>query len=298
MRSLALLYLFVVTFVLASCRPQAETSLHQSVGQHIQIKNSTIYYEIVGQGKPVMLFHAGYLNNDMWATLIDSLKEQFQFIALDLPAHGKSVSRDTALMIADVARAIIDKHKLGKVSVAGVSLGGGAALDFMLKFPDHVDKAVIVSSTVQGLNPDQPQDSVLFNFMRRIRGALQAEDVEGGAEVFAQYWAEGPNRKKDELDSLVRNYVHDSALENMTTHAFRNWQKYYYTNAVDELSRITNPVLIMVGDRDVDFILRSGEVMKSKIPNSVVIHYPNAGHMLNMEEESRFAMDVERFLTQ
>ncbi len=52
-----------------------------------------IFYRITGSGEPVVLVHGFGEDGTIWDTLVDDLKNQFQFILPDLPGSGKSIMK-------------------------------------------------------------------------------------------------------------------------------------------------------------------------------------------------------------
>jgi pimeloyl-ACP methyl ester carboxylesterase len=66
-------------------------------------------------------------------------------------------------------------------------------------------------------------------------------------------------------------------------------------NLVDELRRIHQPALVLVGERDANF-QRASEVMAARLPAATRVEVPGAGHVLNLDRPEAFAKGVEAFL--
>ena len=115
------------------------------------IHDMQIYYEIYGQGKPMVLLHGGITAFEGWGTNIHALAKSRQVIAVHLQGHGNTADIDRPYRIealADDVAALVEYLKLGKIDVAGYSLGGGVALQTAIRHPEVVDHLVVISSAM------------------------------------------------------------------------------------------------------------------------------------------------------
>jgi pimeloyl-ACP methyl ester carboxylesterase len=146
-------------------------------GQYVDLNGLHLYYEIHGSGRPLVLLHGGLGSGEMFGPVIPALVAGGrQVIAPDLQAHGRTADIDRPLDIkrmADDVAALIRHLELEKVDVMGYSLGGGTALFTAVKYPELVDRLVLVSVY---LRPDAI-DPVLLEQQREM-GALTADAAE------------------------------------------------------------------------------------------------------------------------
>jgi len=108
-----------------------------------------MYYEIYGQGEPLILMHGGFGSTSMFAPIMSTLSQKRQVIAIDLQAHGRTADIDRPMTfdaLSDDVVALIKFLKLTKADIMGYSIGGGVALYTVIKHPEVVRKAVIVSA--------------------------------------------------------------------------------------------------------------------------------------------------------
>ena len=59
-------------------------------GHAIEANGVNFYYEVHGQGKPLLLLHAGSLTGDMWQPYLAGFVTRFRVIVPDMPNHGRS----------------------------------------------------------------------------------------------------------------------------------------------------------------------------------------------------------------
>ncbi|HVM89880.1 MAG TPA: alpha/beta hydrolase [Puia sp.] len=132
---------------------------YQSNGQHIKPSNSgyapvngiKVYYEIYGEGKPVILLHGAFYTIDMnWGELIPELSKTRKVIALEMQGHGHTAFSDRELSITTLAsdvEKLMDYLKIDSADVAGYSMGGSVAYQFAVQSPKRLRRLVIISST-------------------------------------------------------------------------------------------------------------------------------------------------------
>ncbi len=115
-----------------------------------KINGLDMYYEVYGEGEPIVLLHGAYMNiENNWAAIIPTLAKDHQVIAVELQGHGRTTDRDTPItyenMAADVA-GLLDELKIGKAALFGFSMGGGVAIRFAIGYPERVTRIVAASA--------------------------------------------------------------------------------------------------------------------------------------------------------
>ena len=141
----------------------------RSSGQQIKPSNSgyapvngiKVYYEVYGEGRPIVLLHGAFYTIDMnWGQLIPELSKTRKVIAIELQGHGHTPFSDRKLSIATLAsdvEGVMDYLKIDSADVAGYSMGGSVAYQFAVQSPKRLRKLVIISSTYKtdGWLPDR-----------------------------------------------------------------------------------------------------------------------------------------------
>ena len=109
-----------------------------------------VYYEVYGEGKPLILLHGAFYTIEMnWGQLISELSKTRKVIAIEFQGHGHSPYSDRKLDIATLARdveGVMNYLKIDTADVAGHSMGGSVAYQFAVQSPERLSRLVIISS--------------------------------------------------------------------------------------------------------------------------------------------------------
>src|SRR5829696_1281083 len=118
-------------------------------GAYAEVNGLNLYYEVRGEGEPLILLHGGFGAIEMFGEVLPLLAEGRQVIGVDLQAHGRTADIDRPMTyeaMADDVAALIGHLGLQKADVMGYSLGGAVALQTATRHPEAVRKAVLVST--------------------------------------------------------------------------------------------------------------------------------------------------------
>jgi pimeloyl-ACP methyl ester carboxylesterase len=232
------------------------------------VNDLSMYYEVHGDGPPLMLLHGAYMTADMMAPLASGLAEVRQVIVPEMQAHARTADADRPItyeQMADDVAALAAHLGLEQADIAGFSMGGATALQVALRHPELVRRLVVASA---GYRYDGMPAEALAMFP-----AITPE-LFAGSPMETEYLRLAPN--PGDFPQLVEK------LKVLDTTDFA-WP--------DEAIRgISAPTLIVLGDSDgvrlehaVDlFKLRGGGVMGdlSGIPESQLAVLPGTSHFV------------------
>src|SRR5215510_7407982 len=109
-----------------------------------------MYYEIHGQGDPVVLLHGAFMTiTNNWTEMIAKLSKSRQVIAVEMQGHGRTadINRDFSYEnLADDIAALLDYLKIKQADVLGYSMGGAVAMQLAIRHPERVRKVVSISA--------------------------------------------------------------------------------------------------------------------------------------------------------
>ncbi len=202
----------------------------QTIGNYAAINGLNLYYEIHGEGEPLILLHGGLGAIDMFTEILPRLGQGHQVIGVDLQAHGRTADTERPLRLeymADDIAALMKHLNMEYADVMGYSLGGGVALRTAIQHPDLVRKLVVVSFPFKrsGSYPD-----VLLSMDKM--GAEAAEMMKP-SPIYKLYSQIAPRpedwpRLLAKMGDLLR-------------------QEYDWS---EEVAQLTMPVLLVFGDAD------------------------------------------------
>lgn len=212
---------------------------------HIAANGVNYYYEVRGEGAPLLLLHGGLSSMDAFTTMIPELAPGRKIITVDLQGHGRTALGDRpfdiAMMGEDIAT-IVRTLKLGPTDIVGYSMGAGVAFRFAARHPSLVRRLVLVSA---GLATDAFYPEILES--QAGFGSAVAPMLKD-TPLYSAYAAVAP--RPDEFPRL---------LDAMGA-AMR--QRYDWS---DEVTKLTMPVMLVYGDSDmyrpesmIDFYKRLG----------------------------------------
>lgn len=122
---------------------------------YAQINGAALWYEVTGEGEPLLLLHAGICDARMWEEHMEPLSARFRVIRYDMRGFGRSNLPDGPFAAHD-ARALLAYLGIGRAHSLGVSMGGTVALNLTLTYPEWVSALILVSTTVGGFTFSGP----------------------------------------------------------------------------------------------------------------------------------------------
>jgi pimeloyl-ACP methyl ester carboxylesterase len=209
----------------------------RSNGQQIKPSNSgyapvngiNVYYEVYGEGRPIVLLHGAFMTIDMnWGQLIPELSKTRKVIAIELQGHGHTQFSDRKLSFPALAgdvEGVMDYLKIDSADVAGYSMGGSVAYQLAIQSPKRVRKLVIISATYKS-NGWLPEVTNGFKMMK--------PELFTNSPMKTAYDAVAPDKTK-----------WTKFLEHMIAFA-----QVPYNLGDANISKISAPVLIIAGDND------------------------------------------------
>ena len=240
-----------------------------------------LYYEVYGDGTPLILSHGYSSTSEMWRQQVPTLSKSFKLIIWDMRGHGQTdYPTDQSLYSEDHTvldiLALLDHVCPGqKAIIGGLSLGGYMSLAFHRLHSERV-KALLIIDTGPGYKKDAARDA--WNKTARETAVRFERD---GLKSLQSASAERSQVTHRNAEGLAR------AAKGML--AQRNDAVFH------SLSSIKVPTLIVVGADDKPF-LAATDYMNKKIQGSEKLVVPNAGHAVNIDQPQLFVEGIMPFL--
>lgn len=179
---------------------------NKRVGKYCNINGIKIYYEIYGEGEPLLLLHGNGQSIVDFTKQIPELAKQYRVIAVDTRAQGKSIDQNSTNLSYDIfasdMKVLLDSLQLKKVNILGWSDGGNTAMIMAIKYPEYIGKLIVMGAN---LNPteDAVEKSMLTKLKKDLKMFQQKDDVESKQLSRLLYMlSTEPNIKVEDLRTI------------------------------------------------------------------------------------------------
>ena len=256
----------------------------QTAADRVEVNGMQMYYEVSGEGQPLVVLHGAYMNIPSMGAIIPKLAETHKVYALEFQGHGRTTDFDRPITypnLADDVAAFMDAVGLEKADVLGYSMGAAAGLQLAIRHPDKVNK-LIAASAAYDAEGWQPEFKAFIPQM--------TVEMFVGMPFAEEYRKLAAN--PDGFPALVRKLI---ALEKEPM----AWEA--------DVKAMKTPVLIITGDADVAtlehsvalFRLLGGGVMDDMgkpLPASRLAVLPATSHTAVITQTNLLLAFIEPFL--
>jgi len=257
----------------------------------IQSGDAEIFYQVLGDGPPVVLLHPFPVHHEFWLPVAQSLQGRYRLILPDLRGHGASgIGEGPASMekhAADLAR-VLDDAGIGRAVFIGVSIGGYILFEFMRRHRNRVTALVLCNTKAQADTPEA----------RAIRLQAANDVLERGTEPFFESM----------LPKLLGKTTHTTRPD-LVEGALRMMRKMSTDDvamvqrgmadrpdSVATLPAIKVPTMVITGDEDILTGAAEAEVMRKNISGSKLKVIARAGHYSPWEQPEEVGKLLRQFL--
>lgn len=248
---------FIVVIILAITGAEQFSWAQLSPTQHtVPVNGMQMYYEIYGQGEPVVLLHGFTGSGQNWHPMVADLAKEFQLIVPDLRGHGHSTNPANAFTHRQSALdvfALLDHLGIEHFKAMGISTGGMTLLHMATQQPDRVEAMVLIGATIY--------------FPEQAREIMRQTTIESRTDQDWEWMRQNHKEGDEQIKALWTQFHHfKDSYDDM------NFTAPY-------LSTITARTLIVHGDRDRFFPVSIPMEMYTAIPSAYLWIVPNGGHV-------------------
>ncbi len=238
-----------------------------AAGKFAEVNGIKLYYEAYGQGTPLLLIHGNGASIAAMGLQIQFFSPRYRVIAADSRDHGKSgmgPGRLTYEQQAEDLNALLDQLHVKSACVLGWSDGGILGLLLAIHHPDKVAKLAIMGAN---LNPE-------------------------GAYDWAVQWVKAQDKIADEM--IAKG---DKSQPWPVMKQYLNLLGTQPHIPLTDVEKITAPVLVMAGDKDV-IRLEHTQLIFDHLTQAHLAIFPGATHMIPWENHELFNQTVAKFFSQ
>jgi pimeloyl-ACP methyl ester carboxylesterase len=238
-----------------------------------------------GTGVPLVFLHAFPLSRKMWDVNRAAFSRNFQFITIDFPGFGESISfpADTTSMTEMADQVFETLNKAGiteKIVLAGVSMGGYAAFRFWERHPERVRSLALISTRSMP-DTDAARQKRFENIDLIEKQGLSPFAEKSVTSLLGKTTLETQPALRDHVVDEIKKANPKAVCAALKGMASR-------PDSTPLLKSISVPTFVLSGEED--SIITTGEMreMAAQIPKSDFESIPRLGHLLTLENPTTF----------
>ena len=261
---------------------------------YVETNGQKLYYEIHGEGEPLLLIQGLAADAIAWAPQIPSFQQHFTVIAFDNRDVGRSSQAKSSYRIADMANdtaALMDALGIKQAQVLGVSMGGMIAQELVLRHPDRVRKLILGCTAAQ---------------VARFHVSI--------LDVWKWIRHHDPTNEVFPIEAITWGMTHDFLKNAEAVNQTMEWMRNppfpvspeaygrqtdaaRVFDALDRLGAVTVPTLVLVGDQDILTPPWASRELAAAIPGAKLQILEGGGHGFFLEIPEKVNQAVIDFLT-
>jgi len=268
----------------------------QTNSGYLDLGHGQIYYETAGDGFPLLLSHAAFLDRRMFDGIWEPLAAEFRVVRYDMRGFGKSSPVNGPVSRRADLQQLLNHLGIPRCHLVGCSHGGEIALDLTLENPRAAASLTLVAGTPSGfeLKGEPPR------YMLEMIDAMKSGDIDRANELQIRIWLDGEFREPEQMDPGLR----EKALQmnripvSLGTFFRADTQPLNPLDppAATRLEEVRCPTLIIAGSLDHPEVLRAADEMAARIPEARKVIFKGSGHVPSYEQPDQFVRQLLEFL--
>jgi 3-oxoadipate enol-lactonase len=260
----------------------------------LQINGARLYYEETGSGPETIVFsHGLLLSGEMFSEQVKAFSDRYRCISYDHRGQSRSEVTNSGYemdSLTEDAAALIRELDCAPCHFAGLSMGGFVGMRLAIHHPELLKSLVLMETTA---DPEPERNKGPYRRLAFIGRWLSFRMVINPLMkiMFGRSFLEDP--AKQEIRAKWRNHL--LGLNRTGTHRAAHGV-IDRDGVYDQLSRISTPTLIIVGEEDVATPPDKSERMRDAIPGAALKVLPRGGHSSTIEEPEAVTQALEAFL--
>jgi pimeloyl-ACP methyl ester carboxylesterase len=263
-------------------------SLPQSQDNYFDAHDARLWYQVCGSsGTNVVLLHDGLVHSITWDHVWPKLCTSYHVLRYDRRGYGHSAAATSPFVPEDDLVAMMNHAGMKQAIVAGISSGGGLALDFAVTHPEMVQGLFLVGPVVHGMSTSK--------FVQDRGEANNAPLEHGDVKAAARTWSRDPYILGDNQEARKELYeVLTANPQNFKVPGYFEIRPFPSTAV--RLSEIQAPTLVIAGSRDIPDVHAYCGAIEAALPVVAREVWPNAGHLIELELPAELVARFDRFV--
>jgi pimeloyl-ACP methyl ester carboxylesterase len=252
-----------------------------------------LYYEDVGEGRPVVLAHGWSASHEFFDPQIAALRDDYRMIGVDLRGHGKSSKsadeyghdahcRDLEYLMSEL--------ELEDPTLIGWSWGGGIATRYAGSFGTHISQLGLIGPAAPKFIADDEFPHGLPE--EEVMPLLEMEKNNRPDYRHTVY----NQAVHQEIDEAAHDYMWELSMQTPTWTGVPCFEALLEEDMTDDVTNIDVPTRIFNGDQDAFCPAEGAHWMAERIDEADVVEYSDVGHTPHWEITDTFNEDLRAFL--
>jgi pimeloyl-ACP methyl ester carboxylesterase len=248
-----------------------------------------VHYEVYGRGRPVILLHGWLGSWGLWQETMTFLGRYYRTYAMDFWGFGESSRKLGTYKVVDYV-SMVDQfmEQLGIVNapLVGHSMGGTVSLSVAMRYPERVQKVVVIGSPIVGSSL-----AVLLKLLGKRWIAFPLFYFFGlfrlGMKIYSPLICKDPR-----FPAMI-----DHDLSRTTVESFLvSISSLRRTDLRQNLNKVQVPVMGMYGDKDIIVNPNQWKTLLAGIPTARIERFAKAGHFIMLDEAETCQAKLKNFL--
>jgi proline iminopeptidase len=288
-------------------------NLQAQVSDSVQLSNASLYYEIKGEGSPILLLSGGPgLSSKQLSTLRDSLSQKYKCILFDQRGTGQSHTSPLDSTTINLKQSVEDissllkKLKLDRVTIVGHSWGAMLAVNFAIAHPSQINKLVLIGSGPLAFSDFViQQDNIIARatraereYIERLQDSIsQAKSPSESAayrKQFGKQFLRLISYDAMRIDSIFEEVSKSKLNPKMQILMWQDLQRMNY-NVKSKIGSLNFPTLVICGRQDPIGLFPS--IYLKELNNKFnLVWVEKSGHFTWLEQPGAFYLELFKFL--
>ena len=259
----------------------------------VKVNDINIYYEVHGEGEPLVLIQCLGANTIDWVLQTPVLSERYQVLIFDNRGAGRSDATEppySAAMMADDTAALMNVLGIDSAHMLGLSMGGFIAQEFAFRHPGRL-KSLVLAATAAELPALAKHIMKAWLRMAKEDISLETRFIEMFSWLFTGRLLENDQTIAEMLKLFIDN-PYPQSLQGYTGQI----EACLRHDARDRLAQINIPTLVLVGKEDILIPPELSEELAAAIPEAELVVLEGGGHAFSGEIADQFNRTVLDFL--
>jgi pimeloyl-ACP methyl ester carboxylesterase len=256
-----------------------------------------LYYEIDGDGPPLVVVHGSWTDHTAWAMVGQQLQDSFRVIRYDRRGCSRSERPEgprTRRDDEDDLAAVIERFADGRADVIASSFGGLVTLGLAARRPELLNRICVHEAPSAGLVKDEEGASVVAGALESVREVveqIEAGDSEGGAFRFVEELALGPGGWQ-----LLPEQIREAFVNNAPAVAAEQRDPAWDDLDIAAITEHGHPLLLTRGTTSPAWLLITQDALMTALPYADTAIIEGAGHSPHLTHPDDFAGLLRTFL--